>query len=57
MFNPHCANHQYVTDMAKSAAVIIKNCPDANTNELQELFGRRVHELMRFRSHTVNTDW
>ena len=57
MFNPHCVNHQYITDMAKSAAVIIKNCPDANTNDLQECFAKRVHELMRFRSHNVNTDW
>ena len=60
MFNPHMANHQYITDQAASAAAVLnalRDYPAANTNDLEECFANRIHELMRFRSHTVNTDW
>ena len=44
--------------MANSAKQTI-NCLrylDARTDAIDEQFAKRVHELMRFRSHTVNTD-
>lgn len=58
MFFPHVTDHQLVTNMANSAKETI-NCLryiDARTNAIDEQFAKRVHELMRFRSHTVNTD-
>ena len=60
MFFPHVTNHQTVTDFANSAKEtinVIHQSTGGRTNELEELFGRRVHELMRFRTHTVNTDY
>ena len=60
MFFPHATDHQTVTNFANSAKEtinVIQQTTGRRTNELDELFGRRVHELMRFRTHTVNTDW
>ena len=60
MFFPHTTDHQTVTNFANSAKEtinVIQQTTGRRTNELDELFGRRVHELMRFRSHTVNTDY
>ena len=60
MFFPHTTDHQTVTNFANSAKEtinVIQQTTGRRTNELDELFGRRVHELMRFRTHTVNTDW
>ena len=60
MFFPHATAHQLVTNFANSAKetnAIIQQTTGRRSNELDELFGRRVHELMRFRTHTVNTDY
>jgi len=60
MFFPHVTDHQLVTNMANSAKetnTLIQQTSGRRSNELDELFGRRVHELMRFRTHTVNTDY
>ena len=59
MFFPHSTDHQTVTNFANSAKEIMQISADKDlgrNDTLQEMFGRRVHELMRFRSHTVNTD-
>jgi len=59
MFFPHATPHQLVIKMANSAKEtnnLIEQTTGRRSHELDELFGRRVHELMRFRSHTVNTD-
>ena len=60
MFFPYSTSHQTVTNFANSAKEtisLIQQSSGRRTGELDELFGRRVHELMRFRSHNVNTDW
>ena len=59
MFFPHVTEHQLVVNMANSAKEtneFIQQCSGRRSNELDELFAKRVHELMRYRSHTVNTD-
>lgn len=58
MFFPHCTDHQTVTNFANSAKEVMEMTKDSGRNDsLQNCFESRVHELMRFRSHTVNTDW
>ena len=55
---PFSTSHQLVTDMANSAKSTIsclKYC-ETRTDSIDEQFAKRVHELMRFRTHTVNTD-
>ena len=56
MFFPHSTNQQLITDMANSVQETIRLTPDRRHGELNDLHGRRIHELMRFRSHTVDTD-
>ena len=58
MFFPHITNHQLVTDMANSAKKTISclRYLDARTDAIDHQFQKRIHELMRYRSHTVNTD-
>ena len=56
---PHSVDHQLVTNLANSAKETI-NClksVDARTANIDQFFEVRVHDLMRFRAHTVNTDW
>ena len=55
---PHSTNHQLVVDMANSAKQTISCLQylEARTDDIDLQFQKRVHELMRFRSHTVNTD-
>lgn len=55
---PFSTNHQLVVDMANSAKQTIsclKYC-EARTDLIDQQFALRVHELMNFRPHTVNTD-
>ena len=52
---PHSANHQLITDMANSARETMGLCSQ-RTGELESHHAMRIHELMRYRSHTVNTD-
>ena len=57
---PHHTSRQLVTDMANSVKETINLCRDndcARVNHLDDYFAVRVHELMNYRSHTVNTDW
>ena len=60
MFYPHATSHQWITDAANSAAQFIKLAEGSQENirtcELEEIHAKRVHELMHFRSHTVDTD-
>ena len=53
---PHTAPHQMITNMANSSREVITLCDNQRTGELQTCHAFRIHELMRFRSHTVNTD-
>lgn len=58
MFFPHSTDHQTVTNFANSAKEVMETTKHYGRNDtLNEMFGHRVHELMRFRSHNVNTDW
>lgn len=55
---PFVTNHQLIVDLANSAKEIIsclKHC-GARSNDLDEQFAKRVHELMGFRPHTIDTD-
>ena len=56
---PHSVDRQLVTNMANSVKETINVLRDCGfrANELDEFFAVRVHELMGYRSHTVNTDW
>ena len=58
MFFPHSVNQQLIVDMANSCKQTIETIkPHATrTNALDDQFGKRVHELMHFRTHTVDTD-
>ena len=51
-------DHQLVVDMANSAKETIRclNYIEGRTAPIDEQFAKRVHELMRFRTHTVDTD-
>ena len=44
--------------MANSAKETIETIKPyvTRTNDLEEQFAKRVHELMHFRTHTVDTD-
>ena len=56
---PHQVPTQLITDMANSAKETV-NCLksiDARTANIDQYFEVRIHELMHYRSHTVNTDW
>ena len=58
MFLPHQSPEQLKVQLANSAKMTI-NCLksiDARYDEIDHQFGKRVHELMHYRSHTVNTD-
>ena len=55
---PFSTDHQLIVDMAKSAKQTIsclQYC-EARTAAIDEQFAKRVHELMNFRTHTVDTD-
>jgi len=55
---PFSTDHQLITNMANSAKETISclNYCETRTNVIDEQFAKRVHELMRFRTHTVDTD-
>ena len=55
---PFSTDHQLIVDMAISAKQTIsclQYC-EARTAAIDEQFAKRVHELMNFRTHTVDTD-
>ena len=53
---PYSTNHQTVTNFANSARDVLVQSDDNGRGELPEIHGQRIHELMHFRSHTVDTD-
>jgi len=53
---PFTCNHQLITDMANSARDTMKLTGNYR-GELSEHHAQRIHELMHYRAHTVNTDW
>jgi len=55
---PFVTNHQLIVDMANSAKETIRclEYVETRTNAIDEQFAKRVHELMHFRPHTVDTD-
>lgn len=55
---PFVTNHQLIVDMANSAKETIQIIQPhgTRTNAIDEEFAKRVHELMGFRTHTVDTD-
>ena len=58
MFFPHSTPEALKVQMANSAKQTISCLKylEVRTNEIDHQFGKRVHELMHYRSHTVNTD-
>ena len=58
MFFPHSTPEQLKVNMANSCKETIETVkPYGNrTDTLDEQFAKRVHELMHFRTHTVDTD-
>ncbi len=58
MFFPYSTSHQLITNMANSAreTIEIQKSVDHRSATMEELHGRRIHELMHFRPHTVDTD-
>ena len=53
---PFITDHQTVTNFANSARDVIALADRGGRGELSEIHAQRIHELMRFRIHTVNTD-
>ena len=53
---PFITDHQTVTNFANSARETLELTDRGARSGLHEIHGQRIHELMRFRSHTVNTD-
>ena len=55
---PFVTDHQLVVNMANSAKKTIDAIKPhgTRTNAIDEQFALRVHELMHFRTHTVDTD-
>ena len=58
MFFPHSTNQQLIVNMANSAKETIEAIKPyaTRTNAIDEQFAKRVHELMHYRTHTVDTD-
>lgn len=56
MFFPHSTPEQLKVNMANSAREVIQLTPAQRHGELQACHASRIHELMHYRSHTVNTD-
>ena len=53
---PFVTNHQLITDMANSAREVMQLTASQRNGDLQNCHACRIHELMHYRSHTVNTD-
>ena len=53
---PYTASHQLITDMANSARETMALTTGIRGGLLEFCHAQRIHELMRYRSHTVNTD-
>ena len=53
---PHSTGHQLITDMANSSRETMELTRSQRNGELEAHHAQRIHELMHYRSHTVNTD-
>jgi len=55
---PFSTNQQLIVDMANSCKETLNIVKDTNTrtNDLDDQFAKRVHELMQFRTHNIDTD-
>ena len=53
---PFITDHQTVVNFANSARDTIALADRGGRGQLLEIHAQRVHELMGFRPHTVNTD-
>jgi len=56
MFFPHSTPEQLKVNMANSAREVIQLTPSQRHGELNDCYARRIHELMHYRTHTVDTD-
>jgi len=56
IFAPYTTNHQHLVNMANSARNALALCDNVRTTELEEIHACRVHQLMGYRAHTVDTD-
>ena len=56
MFFPHSTPEQLKVNMANSAREVMQLTPSQRHGELAVHHACRIHELMHYRSHTVNTD-
>ena len=56
MFFPHATPEQLKVNMANSAREVMDLTPSQRHGELNYHFACRIHELMHFRTHTVDTD-
>ena len=57
---PHQVSRQLVTDMANSCKKtinVIRESGYGRVGILDDFYAVRIHDLMNYRSHTVNTDW
>ena len=53
---PFVTDHQTVVNFANSAREAIALADRGGRGQLNEIHAQRIHELMGFRPHTVNTD-
>ena len=53
---PYSTNLQTVTNFANSAKEVLEICDKGARTDLHDIHAQRIHELMHFRSHTVDTD-
>ena len=53
---PYSTDHQTVTNFANSAKEVLEICDKGARTDLNDIHAHRIHELMHFRSHTVDTD-
>lgn len=53
---PYSTDHQTVTNFANSAKEVLEICDKGARTDLNDIHAQRIHELMHFRSHTVDTD-
>lgn len=56
---PHSTPELLKIQMANSAKEVLELTANSGrrNDSLRECFNTRIHELMHYRSHTVNTDW
>ena len=53
---PHSTDHQLITNLANSSREVLAMTTNTRRGDLAVCHATRIHELMRFRTHTVDTD-